>query len=150
MIDVQRLESVILFSGFNATMLKKLADRAKLLEVKENQYLFREGDTADSLFVVVEGKVSLEVSQTKSQTTKIKDIFPGRTFGISSLVDTENKRCISDARALVNTLLIKWDADELENLFHEDFQLGFYFMKHFGRVLKERLQIKDAQLAAAL
>lgn len=150
MIDVQRLESVILLSGFNATMLKKLADRAKLLEVKENQYIFREGDTADSLFVVVEGKVSLEVSHTKNQTSKTKDILPGRSFGISSLVDTENRRCISDARAMVNTLLIKWDADELEKLFHEDHQLGFYFMKRFGRVLKDRLQIKDAQLAATL
>ena len=149
MLDADQLRSIVLLRNLSDTMLKKVADKAKIVNVKAGEYLFKEGDFAESLYSVLEGKVSLEVDQHSSSAIRIKDIIPTRSFGISCLVDTEEKRCISHAKAIVDSKLIQWSAADLEKLFHQDYQLGFLFIKRVGRVLKDRLRIKNAQIAAS-
>ncbi len=149
MLDAEQLRSIVLLRNLSDAMLKQVAGKAKIMNVKAGQYLFKEGDFAEDLFSVMEGKVALEVDQHSSTAIRIKDIVPTRSFGISSLVDTEEKRCITHAKAVVDSKLITWKAADLEKLFHQDYQLGFLFIKRVGRVLKDRLRIKNAQVAAS-
>lgn len=150
MLDVERIRSIVLLRNLNESMLKKVAERAVLVSVKPGEYLFKEGDYAEHLFSVLEGKVALEVQQNSSSAIRIMDILPTRSFGISSLVDTEDKLCISHAKAIKDSKLVKWKAADLEKLFHEDYHLGFLFIKRVGCVLKNRLQAKNAQMASIL
>ncbi len=149
MLEVEQLRSILLLQNLSETMLKKVAEKAIVLNVKSSQYLFKEGDFAEYLFSVVEGKVALEVDQNSSSPIRIQDIIPSRSFGISSLVDTEEKRCITHAKAVVDSKLIKWKASDLEKLFHHDYHMGFLLIKKVGRVLKNRLRIKNAQIASS-
>lgn len=150
MLDVERIRSIVILRNLNETMLKKVADKAVLVEANSGDYLFKEGDYAEYLFSVLEGKVALEVEQSSSSAIRIMDIIPTKSFGISSLVDTEDKLCISHAKAIQDCRLVKWRAADLEKLFHMDYQLGFMFIKRVGCVLKNRLQTKNAQMASVL
>lgn len=148
MISVEHLQSIVLLSGLNREMMQKLAEKAKIVNIRANRYLFKEGDSADTLYSVLEGKVALGVANTSHIMVKVRDILPGKSFGISSLVETSPRICITDAKTVMDTKLVKWDAGDLEILFQLDPQLGFRFMKRLSRVLKDRLSDKDSHFAA--
>lgn len=148
MISVENLESIVLLSGLNREMMRKLADKAKIVNIRANRYLFNEGDVADTLYSVLEGKVALGVANTSQNRIKVRDILPGKSFGFSSLVQTYPRTCITDAKTVTDTKLVKWEAGDLEILFQLDHQLGFRFMKRLSRALKDRLSDKDSHFAA--
>ncbi len=147
MVKLDLLRSVVLFSRFSEEMLKKLAEKAIVRKVKAGEILFNEGDQAEDLFSVLEGKVALEIEKAPGNFVRIKDIIPCRSFGISSLVSDEAKKCMTNARTSVDSKLIKWNAADLEQIFHQDPELGYLFQKGIARVLKDRLYIKNVQLA---
>lgn len=147
MVKLEYLQTMVLLGQLNEVMLKKLADIAVARNIKAEQLIFHEGDEATEFFAVIEGKVTLEMEKNPGDLVRIMDIVPGRTFGISSLVDDQRKRCMTGARALMESKLVVWKVSDLEVLFKEEPQLGFLFMKGVARVLKGRLQIKNAQMA---
>jgi len=46
---------------------------------------------------------------------------------------------------MAHTKLFLWDAAELEQLFYQDYEMGFLFMKRIAKIVKSRLQIRDVQ-----
>jgi CRP-like cAMP-binding protein len=148
MLELTHFKSIGILNELNEVMLKKMTDLAQLMNVKAGKYLFREGEDAVNLYAVVEGKVVLEITQNSATDFKIKDIVPTRSFGISSLVDTEARRCVSHARTLVDSKLLIWKAADLEKLFQTDHKLGYLIAKKVGKVLKDRLQSTYVQAAA--
>lgn len=147
MVNSLELKSIVLLTQLTPEMLEKVAILGTTVTVKKNEYVFREGDYAEYLYSVLDGKVALEVSRNGKPAVRVKDIVPDRTFGISSLVDSDEKRCISHAKAIMDSKLVFWRAADLDKLFHQDNQLGFIIMKRITTILKDRLQIKNAQLA---
>jgi signal-transduction protein with cAMP-binding, CBS, and nucleotidyltransferase domain len=91
--------------------------------------------------------VGLEIEINSSTRIRINDVNPNFTFGFSSMVETEQKLYISNSKALEDTSVFKWKASDLEKLFHENYEMGFYFMKKLAKTLKTRIQTRDAQLA---
>jgi CRP-like cAMP-binding protein len=146
MMNPEEIKSVMLLSHLNEKMLEKVAVLASVVMVKKGEYVFKEGDYAENLYSVLVGKIALEVEKNSKTPVRIKDIIQFRTFGISSLVDSDEKKCISHAKAITDSKLICWKAAELEKLFYQDNELGFVFMKRIATILKDRLQIKNAQL----
>ncbi len=69
----------------------------------------------------------------------------GRIFGFSALVDTEQKKYTTHAKAIIDTKLFTWEANELERLFYQNFEMGFLFMKRIAKIAKTRLQIRNVQ-----
>jgi hypothetical protein len=69
------------------------------------------------------------------------------TFGLPSLVDMERKRYLIYAKVLVNTKVFAWRGADLEKLFFEDFEMGFYFMRRIAKILNTRLGTTYAQIA---
>ena len=147
MVNAEELKSIVILTHLTDEMIQKVAELATLTTVKKGQYIFKENDFAENLYSLLEGRVALEVDKDPSTPVRIKDITPNRTFGISALVDSEEKKCISHAKALVDSKIVCWTATDLEKLFHQDFQLGFIFMQRITTILKDRLQVRNAQLA---
>lgn len=148
MLDFEQLRSIGILSELNDNMLKKMGDKARVINVTSGEIIFREGDIAEKLYSVLEGRISLEISQHSNANFKIKDIFPTRSFGISTLVDTEVKHCVSDARAIKDSKLLVWKLKDLEALFEEDHKLGYLIIKKVSRVLKDRLMHTYTQAAS--
>ena len=148
MVNPEEIKSVHLLTHLNEQMLQQVAELATITTVKANEYIFKEGDYAENLYAVLEGKVALEVEKGNSSPVRVKDIVKERVFGISALVDTDDKLHMSHARAVTDSKVVCWRAADLEKLFHHEAELGFIFMKRITTVLKDRLQIKNAQLAS--
>jgi CRP/FNR family transcriptional regulator, cyclic AMP receptor protein len=147
MLELARLKSIGILSELNDQMLKKVGDKARILKVNAGEYVFKEGDKAENLYSVVEGKIVLEVLLNSSTNLKIKEIVPTRSFGISSMVETEVRHCVSHAKATEDSRLLVWKASDLEDLFQSDHNLGYLLTKKVAKVLKDRLQSTYAQAA---
>jgi CRP-like cAMP-binding protein len=147
MLNHPELLSVKELSNLTDLMLKKIDRLIVVKRFGEGDYIFREGDYAENLYALVTGKIGLEINLNTSTPCRIQDIHPGRFFGLSSVVDTENRRLIMQAKALVNSKVFCWKGSDLEKLFYEDFELGFKFMNSISKVLKRRMEAFMVQLA---
>lgn len=147
MASVDDLRPISILRNLNEDMLKAIAQKASLIQVKAGEYIFREGEPANKLYSLLEGKIGLEVDQNTSTAIHVKDIQPTRSFGISSLVDEGQRKTTSHAKAIKDSRVLVWQAKDLDDLFEKDYQLGFLFMIRVGRALKERLFTARADLA---
>jgi CRP-like cAMP-binding protein len=145
MIDVDNLKSIVLLSYLDESMLKKILKVTQTKTYEAGDYIFREGDYADSLYAVVQGKVGLEMEKTSSTRVLITTVTKGYSFGISSLVETDERKYMNSAKALSKTEVFSWRAADLGKMFHEDYEMGFLFMRRIAKILKSRLEDTRAQ-----
>ncbi len=145
MIHTSDLESIIMLSYLKDAMLKKIEKITRVTTVKSGRQIFKEGAYADRIYSVLEGEVMLELYKDSSTGILINTITKGYTFGFSALVDTEEKKYTSSARAKTDVRLLAWRGEDLEALFHQDCELGFLLMKRIAKIIKTRLQTRNVQ-----
>ena len=58
---VATLREIEFLQGVEDEHLNKLAEVAKIVDVPANHVVFREGEPADSIFLVLDGHISLEI-----------------------------------------------------------------------------------------
>ena len=142
---MEDLKSIIMLSDLNGAMLEKMLKVTKKTTYSSGEYIFKEGDYAEYLYAVFNGKVGLELQKDTSTLVMINTITRGYALGFSALVDTENRRYISHAKALSNVSLLKWSVEDLRKLFHKDCEMGYLLMKRIAKIAKKRLQVRNAQ-----
>jgi CRP-like cAMP-binding protein len=144
-ITLDDLKAIILLSHLTDPMLEKLSEVSLTTDFGTGDYIFREGEYARYFYAVIDGKVGLELEKVANTPILMDTITRGRCFGFSALVDTEQKKYTTHARALTDTRLFVWDGAELESLFYQDYEMGFLFMKRIAKLAKSRLQIRSVQ-----
>jgi len=144
-VNLDELKSIILLSHLTDPMLEKLTDITMTAEYKAGDYIFKEGEYARYLYAIIDGKVGLELEKTANSTVLIDTVGRGRTLGFSALVDTEQKKYTTHAKAMTDTKMFLWDVVELEQLFYQDYEMGYLFMKRIAKIAKTRLQIRNVQ-----
>ena len=88
MIDISNLRAIIMLSYLTDPMPKKLEEITLIKKYGEKEYIFQEGEYAEHLFAVIEGRVSLELAKNPSRHIAILEVTKGMAFGMASLVDT--------------------------------------------------------------
>ena len=93
------LKSADLLKDVGPRHLLGLAEVAQEIEISKGEVLYGEGDPADAIYMVVEGRVRLS---TGERTTS--EVGPGEAFGTWALVDDSSRghraECIEDGLAL--------------------------------------------------
>ena len=144
-LHVDALQSVIMLTYLNDSMLKKVAEITFTTHHHAGSYIFKEGDYAECLYSVIHGKVGLELEKNSSTVILMNTISSGMTFGFSALVDVEEKKYSSNAKAITDVKLFAWEGSDLERLFRQDYKMGFLLMKRIAKIAKTRLQIRNVQ-----
>lgn len=145
MLEMEDLKSIIMLSDLNSVMLEKMLKVTKKTTYSSGEYVFKEGDYAEYLYAVLDGKVGLELEKNTSTLVMINTITRGYAFGFSAVVDAEDRKYISHAKALSNVTLLKWRVEDLRKLFHKDCEMGYLLMKRIAKIAKKRLQVRNAQ-----
>ena len=145
MTDINDLKSIIMLTYLKDYMLENIAKITNIKECRAGDYIFNEGDEAKNLYAVIDGKVGLEIEKNSSTRIFFKHINKGMTFGFCALVDIEDKSYMDSAKALSDTKLFIWKAEDLEALFSQDCEMGFLFTKRIAKIIKTRLQVRNIQ-----
>ena len=144
---MEGLERIVREHSFFAGMRPEYTDLitgcAKNVRFEPGEYLFREGETADQLYLLRAGSVALEVDTDDGPVT-LQTVGESEIVGASWLVPPY-RRGLS-ARAMELTRAIALDAACLRGKCEEDHDLGYEMMKRFMPILIQRLRAARLQI----
>jgi CRP-like cAMP-binding protein len=132
------LRGAPVFEGMPPDELSLVAGCASNVRFDQGAVLFREGDSADTFFLVRHGAVALELFVPARGAVVIETIEAGEVIGWSWLFPPY--RWHFDARALTQVRATAFDGACLRGKCEEDSGLGFDLMSRFAQILIERLQ----------
>ncbi len=129
--------------GLDAEHLAAIAATAREVRFKKGALLLREGDAATASYLIVSGRVSLEV-RSASQAHTVATIDEGEVVGWSWLVPPSKWHFDARATSAVHAVLI--DGEQLLEACDTYPPLGYALMKRFLRVVTQRLEAVRLQL----
>jgi CRP/FNR family transcriptional regulator, cyclic AMP receptor protein len=132
------LAGVPFLEGLDDERVALLAGCARNVRFDEAEQLFREGDVADTFYVIRHGMAAVETFVPARGAITIETIGPGGVLGWSWLFAPY--RWHFDARALTLVRATAFDGACLRAKCENDPELGYELMGRFAQVLIERLQ----------
>lgn len=131
------------FVGMKQDYTDIITGCAKNVRFEPGEYLFREGDVADQLYLLRSGRVALEV-ETPDGPGTLQTVGESEIVGASWLVPPY-RRGLS-AKALELTRALAFDAACLRGKCEDNHDLGYEMMKRFMPVLIQRLRAARLQI----
>lgn len=142
---VELLLTIPWFQQLSESHLDLLVNIANIVEIPKGQDLFKEGDEEDDLYIVVNGRVAIEIFAPGRGRVPLYTAEPLDVVGWSSVTPVVRKRTAS-ARAVFDSRLIALDATELRQLCDRDCALGCMFFRRIANVIAGRLMVTRLQL----
>ena len=144
--DIQVLRKVPLFSNLNSEQLKKIAAICTERKVPAGQFVFKDEDAGDEMFVIVEGRVRISKTVPGIGEEALAILEPGSYFGEMALIE-ESPRS-ADARAHISCTLSVIKKEALDELMFVDKDLAYELLWTFVRTLSARLRETNEKIKA--
>lgn len=132
------------FAGFPDEYAQLVAGCARNHRFNPGEYLFREGEEANSFYLIRRGKVSIEIGAPGHASVVISTLGEGELVGVSWLVAPY--RSMFDARAVDLTRVIGIDCTCVRDKCDVDHDFGYEMMKRFLPVMAQRLHAARLQI----
>jgi CRP/FNR family cyclic AMP-dependent transcriptional regulator len=146
--EVKTLEDTIrthpFFAGVSVAFCKLVVGCAKNVHFEAGQYIGRDGDPADHLYLLRQGRVAFEIAAPGREPIIFQTVGEGEIVGVSWLIPPY--RWAYDAKAVDFVRAIAMDATCLRDKCDADHDLGYEMMKRFVPVLVERLHATRLQI----
>ena len=142
---IQALQDTRFLREIDRPHLEQLAQFAQICDFDAGDIVFREGQVAKNVYLVVSGKLSLELLPSTLNRKHLVDVGPGEMLGWSSMV--ESSQFAASAVVVEPARLIELDGKELGAMCDEDPQFGYEFMRRTMRALAKRLKATWVQLS---
>lgn len=140
----EMIASSPVFAGMAHDDLALIAGCAQNVGFEEGELLFREGQPADTFYLVRKGRVALEVHTPERGGLVVDSADPGEVVGWSWLFPPY--RWHFDARAAEEVRAIAFDGECLRGKCDEDPRLGYELMQRIAQVMIDRLQNTQLRL----
>lgn len=132
------IKGIDMFAGMSEEHRALIAGCGQNVVLGDGDYIFREGDPADTFFAIREGMVALEVGAPARPRLVIETLEPGEVLGWSWLFEPYRARF--DARAVGTVHAVAFDGACLRGKCDTDHELGYELMRRFAQVIIARLQ----------
>ncbi len=138
MVSAEWLKKTELFGSLNESDLNAILSRTVVESFPEGRTIFRQGEEAIRLYVLIEGTVHLSVKTHEKADFMTSTIDKeGAAFGIPSLI--EPFRYNVTATCLRPTKVLTIEADQLMKKMEEDPKIGMEVMKKLTSIYFNRL-----------
>jgi len=144
--DVAPLAQVTLFQGLSPSQLKKVAAICDVETVDRGTVIFREGDTAQSMYLLVAGKVRISRRVPGMGEEALAILDAGQYFGEMGVVE-ESVRS-ADAYAHETATLWRIERSRLDQLLFTDKDLAYSVLWTLVRTLSARLRETNEKMKA--
>jgi len=143
------LKEMDIFEFLKLEKLKDIAELAKFEEFKQGNLIFKEGDRAEKIYMVFEGRVSIEIEIYLRKRVSVYTLAKGSFFGYPSLLRT--RKFTTYARCLDNVKVVSIAVDELvDKIFKKDCLLGYLVMARNAELIAKKLADTRMQLLSLL
>ena len=146
--DRSLLQQSGVFSELDDDELDAVARVCGLQKLKFDEYVFREGDEGDRLYIIAEGAVRISRNVPGTGEEALTVLKKGACFGEMAIMDqsTRSTDAIVDSRCTLLTVT-RSDFDQLVN---EDRELGEKLLRSVIRLLCARLRATNDSLQSIL
>ncbi len=141
----KELQKIPWFRELKPEHLEKIAAITKLCHAEAGKVFFREGDKEDFLYIVIEGRIALDIHVPHRGKVRFYTAEPQELFGWSSVTPTVHQRT-AGAVAVVNSYVACIDAEKLRQACEEDHDLGYVVMRRLANIVASRLLVTRLQL----
>ena len=133
------LKTVDLFQDIPGELLSQISQISSTKNYEQGEVIFKEGDSGDSMFIVINGEVSI-----KKKEKIIAKLEKGTSLGEMALLDNEPRS--ADAVADKDSVLLKINQD----VFYELMEGNADIMKQIVRLLTSRIRDANSRLEQSL
>jgi CRP-like cAMP-binding protein len=144
-VDLSELRNVALFGALSETALEHLVSTLSVVEPTMGDVLFREGDSADDMFVVLSGEIEILKQSRQGSASRVALLGPGDWFGEMSIVDVQPRS--ATVRTVAPSRLLRITARDLDGLYRYDIKAYSLIVLNLARELSRRLRVADTILA---
>lgn len=142
---ISALQTIPWFQELNPEYFEKLAEISSVIEVDAGEDLFHQGDKQDFLYIILKGRVAIEIAIPGKGRTRIYTAEPTEMLGWSSVTPVVHQRT-SSAVTVLPSILIRMSASELQYLCEQNHSLGYLVMRRIANVAASRLLVTRLQL----
>jgi CRP-like cAMP-binding protein len=139
-VPIESIAQSSMFAGIPAEKLQEFAALARETTCAKDSLLFKEGDLADNLYILLEGKVLIKIQITSRAEQVCIAVLnhPGQLIGWSAYLTgnryTATASCSEDCR------LIAFDGAAFVRALEADPVTGFTVLRHISEVISGRLR----------
>jgi len=133
-----RLSNHSFGSGLPPAAIRMLAGIAQPCDFKAGEYLWKQGDHAQVLYLIDSGQIALEILVPHQGPLQIETLSAGEVLGWSSLI--EPYRWHFDARALEDVSALVLEGKRLRQQCDDHPTVGYRILKQLTPFLEMRLQ----------
>ena len=145
---METLERIIeehpFFAGLENDFIRLMVSCASNVRFKTGEYILREGDPANTFYLVRAGKVAVEVLAPQRKPIIIATLGEGEILGWSWLLAPYQWKF--HARAIGEMRAIALDGKCLRGKCEENHDLGYEVLKRFTQIIEKRLEATRLQL----
>jgi CRP/FNR family cyclic AMP-dependent transcriptional regulator len=141
----EELRKVPWFQDLEPGDIRKFAEISTLRHFKAGEVFFHEGDKQDYFYVVLSGRVALDISIPHRGKVRFYTCEEGDSFGWSSVTPEVRTRTAGAVGVMAGSV-ISTDTTKLQTLCDQDHDIGYLFMHHMANVIASRLLVTRLQL----
>jgi CRP/FNR family cyclic AMP-dependent transcriptional regulator len=132
------LEQFALIEGLTEDQINVLQPLIEDVNYQTDQVIFNQGDRANFLYFVLEGKVSIRFNPEDGPVLSVAEVDRGGVFGWSSALGSESYT--SGAVCTEGGVFIRMEGDKLKNLCQEHPETGILILNRLAGVIAQRLR----------
>ena len=142
---VTALKKIPWFAELKPGHFTRLADVATLRQVNAGDELFKEGDLEDCVYVVLEGRVALNIFVPHHGKVRIYTAEPMDLIGWSVATPVVRRRT-AGATVVQPGRLASFNAQKIYQMCEEDHEFGYMFYRRIANIIAGRLMVTRLQL----
>jgi len=104
-LNIETLKNIAIFSELTDIELLEISQMAELIDIKEGETLFKQGDSSDAFYLILEGTLEVLKFTKKRKIQKLVRMSSGAVVGEMAFI-AETRRSAT-IKAVTNTQLIK-------------------------------------------
>lgn len=144
-VTIAQLREVGLFGALSDELLDHLTKTLSVWRVMVGEVVFREGDPAREMYVVLDGEMEILKKSRRGRDTRVAILGPNDCFGEMSVIDMQPRS--ATVRALGSARLLRITTEEMDALYRHDLKSYTLIVLNIARDLSRRLRVTDGLLA---
>lgn len=137
-IDRQLLAESAIFRDLYDNEIDKILEICQVQSYKWDEYVFREGDEGDRLYIIAKGAVRISRNMPGSGEEAITVLKKGACFGEMAVLDPSERS--TDAIVDSKCDLITITRADFERLLESDLRLAYKVLRSVVRLMSKRLR----------
>jgi CRP/FNR family cyclic AMP-dependent transcriptional regulator len=141
----EELQQIPWFHDLPSSHVRHFAEISILRNFKAGEVFFHEGDKQDFFYVVLSGRVALDMFVPHHGKVRFYTCEQWDSFGWSSVTPVVRTRT-AGAVGVMDGVVVATDTVKLQALCDRDHDIGYLFMRRMVNVIASRLMVTRLQL----